>query len=386
MKIDRKINVVHVTQYLEIGGLESFIVEFSKQIDKDAFQVSVLCLNGCNDNYRQSLEQSCIPVHLITKRSKYDLKFFLKAAAFLKENNTDILHSHGGCFLYSTIIGKLGGIKKIIYTAHGMPVTFGLKARIEEFLACLLAHKIIAVSDEIAYSAKARVGVFDKKIETITNGINQHKFSPCSDSKTISQSKLFFGLPENKKIIGSVGRLESVKNYPLLLKALAEVIHSYKNDVHLVLVGEGSKEDELKALAEELSIAGNVSFLGMQYDLPRIYPLFDIFGLSSLTEGTSISLLEAQSCGIPAVVTDVGGNSNVITDGVNGLLCPSGDHAAMASKLDYLLKDDAALLKMKTAARQAVLRGFDMDSMVEKYQSIYCGWVVPDKSAGLAKI
>ena len=382
MKPVRKINVVHVTQYLEIGGLETFIMEFSKRIDKGAFTVSVLCLNGYDDNYRQSLEQCGIAVHLITKRSKYDLSFFFKTGRFLKRSSTDILHAHGGCFLYSTIMGKLGRVKKIIYTAHGMPVVQGLKTRIEEFLACFLTDKIIAVSDEIAYFTKARVKIYNKKIEIITNGIDPRKFCPCSDSKTISESKMFYGLPEKRKIIGSVGRLEGVKNYALLLKAHSELIYRYKNEVHLVLVGDGSKLGELQALARELSIEGNVSFLGMQYDLPRIYPLFDLFALSSLTEGTSISLLEAQSCGIPAVVTDVGGNSNVIADGVNGFLCPSCDHAAMAAKLDHLLRDDAAMKKMKSAARQAVLRGFDMDSMVQKYQRIYRDGAAPELALG----
>lgn len=374
MKANRKINVIHVTQYLEIGGLETFIVEFCKQIDKEAFNVSVLCTNHYDENYKKCLEQDNIDVNLIKKKYKYDLLFFLKAAAFLKRKKIEIIHSHGGCFLYSAIIGKLAGVKKIIHTLHGMPITTGYKSRIEEYLSCLMADNIVAVSNEIADDIKSRVNIFNSKIEVIINGIDHIKYTPCTDLKTITESKVFFGLPQDKKIIGSVGRLENVKNYPLLLKAFSELIHFYNNDFHLVFVGNGREESRLKKIAEELAIDDKVSFLGMQYDLPRIYPLFDVFVLSSITEGTSISLLEAQASGIPAVVTDVGGNSNIIQDGINGYLCKSGDHAEMAAKLDRLLNNNSELSRMKLSAREVVLRKFDMNSVLRKYQRIYCGF------------
>lgn len=379
MTSEKRLNIVHVTQFLEIGGLESFIVELSRKTDKTAFNVNVLCLNGCNEKYRESLEQSGIGVHLIKKEGKYDASFFSRTAAFLKHNKTDVLHSHGGCFLYSTIMGKLADVGKIIYTVHGLPVEYGLKARIEEVLACCLADNIVAVSEEIADKIKLRTKLFDNKIEVVINGIDHQKYRPCEDADKIIESKIFYGLPLKKKIVGSVGRLESVKNYSLLLRAFSELVHAYKNDSQLVLVGAGSEETTLKALAKDLSISENISFLGMQNDLPSIYPLLDVFVLSSLTEGTSMSLLEAQSCGIPAVVTDVGGNSNIIANGVNGILCKSGDQTAMAAHLDRLLNNDSARMKMKREAREVIERRFDMVAMVQQYQRIYRDSSVPKK-------
>lgn len=371
MHVASRINVVHMTQYLDVGGLETFIMELCYKTRKDQFNLSVLCLNGYDEKYKIYLEGCGVAVNLIRKKSKCDASFFLEAAKWIKRNNTTVIHSHSGCFFYSAVIARLANAGGLLYTAHGMPVNSGLRTDMEDFISCASANRIVAVSEEIAADLQNRQPFFRDKIEVITNGIDTSKFCPVEHPNTVFETKALYGLPQTKKIIGSVGRLESVKNHAMLLNACAELVHVYHDDFHLAIVGCGSEEASLRNHAVNLDIGEKVSFLGMQYDLPKLYHVLDVFVLSSLTEGTSISLLEAQSCGIPAVVTDVGGNSHVIADGVNGYLCPSGDPAAMAAKLDRLLNDDADLLHMKTSARKTVVREFNMDLVVEKYQRIY---------------
>lgn len=367
----RKTHVVHITQHLEIGGLESFIVEFCRKMDTDRFRATVLCLNGYDECYKARLEQSGVKVHLIRKTHKFDLMFLARAASFLKSIQTDIMHSHGGCFFYSSLIGKLAGVRQLIYTLHGMPVSFGLQARVEEFLSCTMTDRIVAVSDETAKNLRSRNYGVANKLEVIINGIDTERYRPIEDDERKIACKTRYGLEHKTNIIGSVGRLEKVKNYPLLLKACAKLCHDYNKEFHLVLVGSGSEEAALKQLAQELAISNNVSFPGMQYDLQEIYPLFDIFVLSSLTEGTSLSLLEAQSCGVPAVVTDVGGNSRIIENGINGLLTPSGSPTTMAALLYQLLNCTDQRLAMQKQARAKVLEQFDLCSMVNSYQDLY---------------
>lgn len=366
-----KLHVVHVTQYLEIGGLETFIVEFCRNLDRNSFTATVLCLNGYDESYRKSLEQCGVAVELITKRHRFDLFFLFRAAAFLKRINADILHIHGGCFFYSSIIGRLAGMRGVIYTVHGMPVTSGVQEAWEEALSCLLTDRIVAVADEVALDIKARQKAFAGKIEVVINGIDPCKFRPLADPKERARQRKAQGLPAGAKIIGSVGRLEKVKNYPLLLRAFAELNLCSKEECHLVLVGNGREEAELKKLARDLGMGDRVSFLGIRYDLPDIYPLFDVFALSSLTEGTSLSLLEALSCGVPAIVTDVGGNSRIISDGVNGYLTASGDHHAMAAAFQHVLAGAAGLQRMKTAARATIVEKFSIQSMLRSYEQMY---------------
>ena len=371
MTSDGKLHAVHITQYLEIGGLETFIVEFCRNLDKSAFTATVICLNGCDDSYKKSLEQCGVAVEIITKRHRFDVFFLLRAAAFLKRVDADILHIHGGCFFYSSLIGRLAGIKGVIYTVHGMPVTSGLQAECEEFISCLLTDRIVAVADEVAEDLKTRQKVFNDKIEVIINGIDPSKFRPLADPDERAQRRRAHGLPVEGVIIGSVGRLEKVKNYPMLLNAFAELNLRLGDGVHLALVGNGREEADLKRLASELRIEDRVSFFGTRYDLPDIYPHFDVFALPSLTEGTSLSVLEAMSCGVPAIVTDVGGNSSIIRDGINGYLIPSGDHHAMAAKFERILGNAAKLSEMKTAARATIVEKFSIQSMLQRYEQIY---------------
>lgn len=382
MNVNRKTHIVHITQHLEIGGLESFIVEFCRKLDKDAFTATVLCLNGYDERYRKSLAECGVEVHLIQKKSKYDFMFLWRAAAYLKSIGADIVHSHGGCFLYSSLIGKLAGIKGLVYTAHGMPVTSGFQAGVEEYLSCRMTDRIVAVSEEIAEDLKNRQKSALHKIDVIINGIDSDRYMPVEDQKLIASCKSAYGLPAGKKIIGTVGRLETVKNYPLLLHAFAKLAQSGRHDCHLVLVGSGREEGPLKLLSGDLGIKERVSFLGMQYDLHKIYPLFDVFVLPSLTEGTSLSLLEAQSCGVPAIVTDVGGNSSVIKNGLNGFLTPSGDHEAMTAHLDHCLNCDTELAAMGKAARTEILDKFNINAVLKQYQAMYCGLVKLDTIAG----
>lgn len=366
-----KTHVVHITQRLEIGGLESFIVELCRKMDTTGFRSTVLCLNGYDERYKNSLEQIGVPVHLIKKKHRYDALFLLRAASFLKSIQADIVHSHGGCFFYSSLIGKLAGVKQLVYTVHGMPLSSGLQERVEEYLSCAMTDRIIAVSDQIAEDLSSRNPHIANKLEVVINGIDTDRFRPIRDDTLRATGRAGFGLPTTTRIIGTVGRLEKIKNYPLLLRACAELIHNRDTEVHLAVVGSGSEEQTLQQLARELGIAEQVSFLGMQYDLEQIYPLFDVFVLSSLTEGTSLSLLEAQACGIPALVTDVGGNPRIISNGINGYLSPSDDHRTMAALLDRLLSSDALLTEMGNAARARVMERFDLSGMVNTYQQGY---------------
>lgn len=363
--------VIHITQHLEIGGLESLVVDLCRSLDSGTFSSHVLCLNGYDERYRSRLEADGTKVHLITKRHVRDYLFLLRAARLVRDLQADIIHVHSGCFLYGALIGRLAGTGRLFYTAHGMPLNTGLKARTEELLACAMTDHIIAVSDQIAADLRSRNLFASKKITVIINGVDTARYAPYDGEYKRTIGRKQYGLPLDRKIIGSVGRLETIKNYSLLLQACALLFHGGCPDFQLVLAGNGSLEEELKQEAKELGIAEQVTFLGMQYNLEKLYPLFDLFALSSLTEGTSLALLEAQSCGLPAVATDVGGNSRIIHHGLNGLLCPSGNKIALADCLERLLRNEQQRFVMGKQARTQILQRFSLNRMAAAYRELY---------------
>lgn len=371
MRANKKIHILHVVLTLDIGGLESLVMEMSRRIDKKKFTVSVLCLQYVDSQYKNEMERGGIPVYLIKKKGKLDFSFIAKIRKLLKEQQIDVLHSHSGCFFNAALASFFTGVAGVIYTAHGMPVEYGIKASLENAIAACLTTKLVAVSEEIKIHLESCYPFARRKIELIINGVDTEKFKPVSDEGDAASIRKQHGIPLNALVVGSVGRLEPVKNYQMLVRSFALANHNAQKPLHLVFIGDGGEQNTLVNLSRELGLEGNVSFLGMQYNLHLLVPMLDIFVLSSLSEGTSISLLESQSAGIPAVVTNVGGNNKIIEDGYNGFLCEVNDIDAMASEIELMAKDDMLRHRMGRSSRHVVEEKFSLKHMMGLYEEHY---------------
>jgi len=372
LTIKKKLRILHVTLYVDIGGLEKLIFELGKYFVELGAEVEVLCLRDINLDYLANLESKQIPVHLLRKKSRLDVGYHYRVARFIKEKSFDVLHAHSGCFWDAALFSLLSGGKKFVYTAHGLPIEQGLKARAEDILAGFVVDDIVAVSDEIEQVIRECLIFNGKKISTIKNGIDTEVFLPLEG---VEKQKLLkkYKLPEKNYRIGSVGRLASEKNYQMLLHAFAHLTGNCDKKIDLLLVGSGRMEKDLQRLVADLGIEDKVYFLGVQHKIYEILPLFDVFVLSSFTEGTSISLLEAQSCGVPAVVTDVGGNSFVVENGKSGMLCQVNDVLAMSACLKKFLEEPDFSAQCGKNARKRIEEVFSFKTMADKYAQLYLG-------------
>ena len=367
-----KLRIAHIALTLEAGGLETVVIELCLNIDRALFDPVVICLQGYDLKYAAKLVERKIPIQLLNKSSKFDLSYFLRVARFLRNGRFDILHAHSGCLFYAALFASLAGIKNLIYTAHGLPILNGVKDHIEDNFASLVCTKVVAVSEEIRNIISARMPLARNKMTVIVNGIDTNLFKPVAESRERSIIAKSYGLPSDCFVVGSVGRLEAEKNYSMLVRAFARMTSiEGARQSHLVFIGQGSRQEELKGLVRHLALSQRVTFLGMQYKIQEILPIFDAFVLSSITEGTSISLLEAQACAVPAVVTDVGGNAFIVRSGENGFLCRVNDDVKMAEALCRLRDDPALTERMRLKSRERVLDGLTLDAMVRRYQELY---------------
>jgi glycosyltransferase involved in cell wall biosynthesis len=180
-------------------------------------------------------------------------------------------------------------------------------------------------------------------------------------------------IPPETPVIGSIGRLESVKHYALALHAFArlQALNTGGDAPLLVLVGDGSERKALEALALTLGIAKRVRFLGWRDDAEALYGAFDLFTLTSRSEGTSISLLEAMSSGVCPIVTDVGGNRAVLGPALEALLVPTDDAPKLASAWQRYLWDPMTRGAMAIQARARVESEFSLGVMVERHAALY---------------
>ena len=369
-------------------------MELCLRLDRALFDVEILCLNGYDPQFTQRVVDAKIPVHLIKKRCRFDFGFFFRVARFIKDKRVDILHAHSGCYFYAALFTLLAGVKTFIYTAHGLPIRYlnehinrkaetpiyaahglpvwhRLQERVEDNLATLLVDTIVPVSEEIKETLLRWMPLSHRKMRLIINGVDTERFQPRPELRHNPEMIAKYGLDPEFFWIGSVGRLEPEKNYSMLLRSIACTNHRPGRQIKLALVGDGSQMPVLQELAAALDIEQQMLFLGKQLYVHEILPLFDVFALSSLTEGTSISLLEAQACGVPAVATDVGGNGFIVRHGANGFLCPVNDVEAMVSAVCRLRDEPDTWRAMAIAARRRVETGLNLGSMVGQYQELY---------------
>lgn len=321
-----------------------------------------------------------IPVWVLEESKLNPLRLLLKTRQILKREKIEILHTHRykENFL-GALAGKTSRVKHLVRTVHGMSEPFtgyrNLMTRFHHFLDFYVSRfwmeKVITVSRDIEHSLAAKLR--RDKLITIHNGIDLERLRGEKNPAELRQS---MGIAADDFVVGSVGRLTPIKGYQFLLRA-GKIISRNKPNFKLVLVGDGPERQALTRLARELELEQTVIFTGFTPDVAEVISIFDIFVLSSLHEGISISLLEALGLGVPAVVTDVGGNPEVVGDGKTGLLVPPRDENELARACLMLLADKTKREKMGDRGRVLIKQEFSNKQMAERvyrlYQDLYQG-------------
>jgi len=267
------------------------------------------------------------------------------------------------------VASRLASVPRLIHTDHGRQSPDPFLDRAFDHLASRLTAMAVAVSEPLARQLRATVVARRCPITTIPNGIDTDRFAPGPRSLELSDALGLAGRP----IIGSLGRFDPIKGYDILLRAFAQVRAGWMDGPSpaLVLAGEGPEADNLRGLAHELGIEADVRFLGWRADPEILYRWFDVFVLGSRSEGTSLSLLESMSCGTVPVVTDVGGNRDVLGPELADSLVPSEQPVALGERLRQALANPSRRRAEGQLARRRVRSEFSLDRMVQAYTDLY---------------
>jgi L-malate glycosyltransferase len=364
---NKRINIMHLVLSLEVGGLEKVVVDSVLGLDKIMFNVEVCCFDDLG-KLADCLTQYNITVTLLRKNQvHYDYLYPIKLSKLLKAKNIHVLHMHSGTFFHGTQAGILARTPAMIYTDHGRHLVDPKILLYMDRFSGIFASKIIAVSKELETYLIDVVKLPAYKTTTIINGINTDTFRYKEKSLTLLKE---LNIPVNYKIIGTVGRLAEVKDQSTMINSLIKVREKLP-DTMLLLIGDGPLRSELQRLVANKGLNNNVRFLGNRVDVPDLLNLLDVFLLTSLSEGTSISLLEAMSSGIAPIVTNVGGNPSLVDDNIHGILISPQNVAELAENLIELLQNDE---KRKIYGENASLRvreKFSLAKMVKEYEKLY---------------
>jgi glycosyltransferase involved in cell wall biosynthesis len=363
---NRKVRVAHVIQNLNYGGMERVLHNLARRLPPMGFEVHIVVLQF-RGHFADGLEGHAT-FHQVPPMSWPSLFYPVKLINLLRTIAPDVVHSHTGVWFKASRAARVAGIPVVVHTEHGRPDPVPLADRLIDNRASRRTDTVIAVSDALAAVLRRQVVHDPSRIRVIANGVDVARLPPPRDRNLLRQE---FGLPPDAMVIGSIGRLEPVKNYQLALRALARLDADSGPPPILVLAGDGGERAMLEALASELGIASRVKFLGWRNDAAALYEAFDLFTLSSRSEGTSISLLEAMSAGVCPVVTDVGGNSAVLGPELSSLLVPDNDAGALAAAWRRHLADRTLREALGAKARIRVERAFSVEQMVERHVALY---------------
>ena len=361
------INILHLIQGLEIGGLEIMVVSLLERIDRSQYRPSICCYDSLG-SLSQGLSEKGIGVHLLKRRPGIDYLYPFKLARYLRKSKIDILHLHNPTALfYGTLAGKIAGIPCIIYTEHGRDFSSSSKVKIANRILCRMVDKIVVVAECGKRYLVEHEGVNEKKIIKIYNGIDSKKFGIRQEVTLIRRE---LGITDDQPIIGIVARLDPIKNHACIIRAMKIIVTSLPGAV-LLIIGDGALRTELESLTANLGLQNHIKFLGARSNIGELLSVLDVFVLSSFSEGLSLTLIEACAAAKPIVATNVGGNAEIVKHECNGLLVPSDQPEVMARAILEILTDEAKASQMGEKGRKKFEEEFMLDVMLKNYEDMY---------------
>ena len=367
--------IVHVIHRFGVGGLENGIVNLINHMPEERYRHAIVCLQGYTD-FRKRLQRENVAIHDMAKRDGHDPRVYLRLFRIFRQLQPAIVHTRNLSAMEVQAVAALAGVPGRIHGEHGRD-TYDLHGRnrkynlLRRLVRPFIGH-YIAVSQDLQNWLMSAIGVKRGKISQIYNGVDSVRFRPAQTPRAQLGPPGF--LDESSIVIGSVGRMAAVKDYPNLVHAFLRLLQqdpTLHDRLRLLIVGEGESRDTCLRLLNQHGV-GQLAWLpGERTDIPALMAAMDIFVLPSLGEGISNTILEAMATGLPVIATRVGGNPELVQEGITGQLVPPADPEALAQALLGYARDTGRRHAHGRAAREIIDRQFSIPAMVQGYLSVY---------------
>jgi glycosyltransferase involved in cell wall biosynthesis len=361
--------VMQVVLSLDPGGTERLVIEIAARL-ADAVDMRVCCLDAPGD-WATELPAQGVAVHSLSRRPGFHPSLGYQVAKIAREHRIDVLHCHHySPFVYGQLAALFRPGLRVVFTEHGR-LSDNPPSPKRKFVNPLLGRlpfRIFAVSADLRRHMIAE-GLPSGRIGVIHNGIEPGR-EPTAFERT--EAKRALGLRPDEVLVGTIGRLDRVKDFPTLIRAIA-IARASGLRCKLAIVGSGPEQPALAETIRALNLGEFVQLLGHRNDARAVLPAFDLYVNSSIHEGVSLTLLEAMAAALPTIATRAGGNPEVVVHGETGLLVPPRDARAQADAIRALMRAPLNRQAMGREARARVLEHFSVDRMVRRYHESYCG-------------
>jgi len=331
--------------------------------------VGICCLDTGEPLGRRA-ESEGITIYSLNKKQGISFTLPFMVFSVIRQGNFDVLHTHNEAgLIYGVTGGMIAGVNNRIHTDHGKEVDYQNKTILKMAEKVLLKRVkyITVVSEDLQDVMKNSTGIDHKLIRVIRNGIDVDTYWQPSSREVIRKS---IGVDSQDFVIGNVARLVALKNQRYLIDIIVKMVEEFPT-IRLVLVGDGPAKSDLKNYVREKMLDKYVLFLGEREDVPELLSGFDLFILPSLTEGISMTIIEAMAAGIPVIASSVGGNPEIIEHNKNGILISLDEPSVWIETIKYLMENEQERKRLSDSARSKVVKEFSLETMVNRYETLY---------------
>lgn len=371
----RRCRIVHVVYGFSVGGLENVIVQLVNRLPADRYEHVVLSLTTISD-FRHRIVQPGVRFIELDKPPGHAVPLYPRIYRLLRENRPDVVHTCNLAALEITPLAWLARVPLRVHAEHGWDAhdPMGRNPRYQRLrrLYRPFVNHYVAVSRDLDEYLGRAIGVPAQRRSLIANGVDTAAFAPRQGDPVVVPQCPFD--PATQWLVGTVGRLQTVKNQPLLARAFVRWLRDDPQAAaraRLVVVGDGPLRAEVERVLEQGGVRHLAWLAGSREDVADVMRMLQCFVLPSQAEGTSCTLQEAMACGLPVVATAVGGTPDLVQQGTTGWLVPSDDEAALARAMADCFASPQQCRTFGEAARAVALARFGLDAMVAAYDGLF---------------
>ncbi len=367
------IPVLYLIDHLRQGGSERYVAELARQGQEIGTVPHVGCFSD-GGLFSDELRRAGIPPVHFPLRTLYHPStgpLLLRMRRYVLEHKIRIVHSfQPNANILGTLLGRMTGVPVII-SRRSLGDFGSLGSRrlgwLQKNVTNRMADRVLVNSMAVRKAVTEMENIPFEKVVLIYNGLDLERFAPRSGTSRLRPS---LGIPSDAFVFGISSGLRPVKGVDVAIRGFSRIRERFPN-ARLVISGDGPERERLESLARQTGSESSVLFLGTRPDMEDIYPIFDVFVLASHSEGFSNAALEAMGTGLPIIASRIGGNIEMIDEGLNGFLVPPGDPVAVSDRMETFLTSPGLSRKMGKESRAWVERTNAPSKIRRSFAALY---------------
>ena len=361
------LRIMHMISDLDLGGAEAAAAEMALGLDRARFSPSVCCLRK-SGALAERLRSGGVSVYEVRFAARTSMVGIIRLASLLRRAGIHIVHTH---LRRAGTAGRLAAFLArtpcAVHHEHSLEREPNLRQRWLYRWLTRRTQAVLCVSRRVLAERLAWTSANPRPFRVFYNFVDRRRFQPRAEANREIKAEL--GLSPDSILIGTVGRLSPIKNQALFLRSAAAVSERMPQ-ARFIIVGDGRLRPDLEKLAADLGVADRAIFTGSREDVERFYAAFDLFALTSSSEGFGLAAVEAQACGAPVVCTAAGATSEVVAHEISGLIAAEHTPQAVAAAMLRILQDKTLAERLRSGGLESAKR-FDREDAMRRLEEIY---------------